>query len=335
MPFAVTLLHLPCEATKIVSEHTKRAIIGEDGRPCHLRWDLVNAESNNDCVARRHTGACMTISAFAVCEQRTTARGEQLRFCDVGTGRTPIVLLHGLFGSPSNWHPIMSDLAEHYRFLALQLPITPGEVHRQAAAESVAQLTEHVARFLDELGLESAVLCGNSLGGQVALDFTLTHPERVDSLVLCGSAGLYERSLASGRTPRVCRDFIRERIGEIFYDQTHVSATLVDEVYAMLSDRPYRRYLLKIAKATRDRYMLDELVQVQVPTLIAWGRDDSITPPFVAEQFCDHIETAELAFIDRCGHSPPIERPEAFASLLHAFLCERTSSRAGVSRKPK
>jgi len=277
----------------------------------------------------------MSITLYDPCEQRTTAQEKRLRFYDVGSGQLPVVLLHGLFGTPSNWQPIMLDLAEHYRFLALQLPIDPDEVRRHTASESVGQLTEHVVHFLDELGLDRVVLCGNSLGGQVALDFTRTHPERTESLVLCGSAGLYERSLSGGRTPRVCREFVRERVSEIFYDQTHVSPELVDDAFNMLSDRPYRRFLLKIAKATRDRYMLDELGNVKVPTLIVWGREDSITPPFVAEQFCEHIPDAELVFIDRCGHSPPIEQPAAFARLLHAFLSDTTSERADVPRKPR
>jgi pimeloyl-ACP methyl ester carboxylesterase len=277
----------------------------------------------------------MRISFASPREERRATDGILLRYSDIGTGRLPVVLLHGLFGNPSNWRPIMDDLAEHYRFLAPQLPIDLDEVRRDGAALSLNQLTEHVEQFFDEMELERAVLCGNSLGGQVALDFTLKHPERVECLVLCGSAGLYERSLAGGRPPRVCRDFIRERVSEIFYDQTYVSPDLVDDIYNMLSDRPYRRYLLKIAKVTRDRYMLDELAQVRVPTLIVWGREDSITPPFVAEQFCEHIPTSELAYIDRCGHSPPIEQPKDFARLLHTYLRSKTSGRARGSRKPR
>ncbi len=84
--------------------------------------------------------------------------------------------------------------------------------------------------------------------------------------------------------------------------------------------RQYRRFLLRVSKATRDRHMAEELANVDVPTLIVWGRNDTITPPFVAEQFRDSISRAELAFIDQCGHSPPIEQPEEFARLLHTFL---------------
>jgi pimeloyl-ACP methyl ester carboxylesterase len=276
----------------------------------------------------------MSISFAPGCEQLTTADGTRLSFYDVGSGQVPIVLLHGLFGSPSNWQTIMRDLGDHYRFLALQLPIEFGEDRRHTAFESLDQLTDHVVRFYDEMGLDSAVLCGNSLGGQVALDFYLRHPERVERLVLSGSAGLFERSLSGGQHPRLCRRFIREQACEIFYDETHVSEELVDDVYAMLSDRVYRRFLLKVAKATRNRYMLEELAKVKVPTLIVWGRDDSITPPFVAEQFCDHISSAELVYIDRCGHAPPIEQPDEFARVLHDFLGDMTSE-VCLAKKPR
>lgn len=277
----------------------------------------------------------MSISFAEGCEQRITADGNELRFYEVGSGETPVVLLHGLFGSPTNWLSIMHDLAEHYRFYALQMPIDFGHNRRHTSFHSLSQLTEHVIQFFDEMNLEHAVVCGNSLGGQVALDFYVEQPERVDRLILSGSAGLFERSLAGGRPPRLCRDYIRKQACEIFYDPRIVSDELVDDIYQMLSDRHYRRFLLKVAKATRDRYMLDELANVDIPTMIIWGRDDSITPPFVAEQFCDHIPTAELIFIDHCGHAPPIEQPDEFARLLDTFLDDMKSYPACMPCKPR
>ena len=192
-----------------------------------------------------------------------------------------------------------------------------------------------MADFFDVMGLERAVVCGNSLGGQVGLHYYLCHAERVDKLVLSGSAGLFERSLAGGRPPRLCRDYIRQQASEIFHDPVHVSDQLVDDVYEMLSDRQYRRFLLRVAMATRDHYMLEDLANVEVPTLIIWGRNDSITPPFVAEQFCSHIHGAELVFIDECGHAPPIEQPQEFARLLHDFLGETTPHRSDVPCQPR
>ena len=258
-----------------------------------------------------------------------------LRYLPIGSGPVPVVLLHGLFGSPDNWRTIMEDLADHYRFFALQLPIDRDGDRRHTSFQSLGQLTDHVERFFDEIALDRAVLCGNSLGGQVALDFCLRHPGRVGGLVLAGSAGLFERSLSGSKAPRLCRDWIREQACGIFCDPVHVTDELVDDVYAMLADRQYRRFLLRVAKATRNRYMLDELAEVQVPTMIIWGRNDAITPPFVAEQFCDKIGRAELAFIDECGHAPPIEQPKEFARLLHAFLCDTNSGCVSAPPKPR
>jgi pimeloyl-ACP methyl ester carboxylesterase len=135
--------------------------------------------------------------------------------------------------------------------------------------------------------------------------------------------------------PRVCRSYIREQACQIFHDPAHVSDELVDDVYRMLSDRTYRRFLLRVAMATRDHHMLEDLAKVQVPTMIIWGRDDTITPPFVAEQFCNNISSAELVFIDECGHAPPIEQPEEFARVLHDFLSDTTPHRSSVPCKPR
>jgi pimeloyl-ACP methyl ester carboxylesterase len=243
-----------------------------------------------------------------------------LNYDVVGSGRTSVVLLHGLFGNPDNWRGVMERLAYHYRFFALQLPIDPHQDRRHTAFNSISQLTDHVERFLEVVGLDRPVLCGNSLGGQIALDFCIRHPRRVERLVLAGSAGLFERNLTNGKRLRCCRNMVREQACGIFHDPKHVTDELVEDIYAMLEDRQYRRFLLKVSKATRDRYMLDELAAVDVPTMIIWGRNDSITPPFVAQQFRDRMPRAELAFIEKCGHAPPIEQPHEFARLLHDFL---------------
>lgn len=277
----------------------------------------------------------MRISFAPGCEERIAADGTELRYYEVGSGQTPVVLLHGLFGSASNWLPIMNDLEPHYRFYSLQFPIDPTAERRHGKYRSISQLTDHVVRFFDELQIERAVVGGNSLGGQIALDFCLRFPERVERLVLTGSAGLFERNLAGGQRPRLCRQFIRDQANQIFYDPALVCTEMVDDIYEMLSDRHYRKLMVKVAKSTRDRYMLEDLARVTVPTLIVWGRDDTITPPFVAEQFRENIRNATRVYIDECGHAPPIEQPREFARALHEFLGDLATSEFAAPVKPR
>jgi len=192
---------------------------------------------------------------------------ESIRYLEMGRGNVPVVLLHGLFGSPENWRVIMEDLADDYRLLALQFPIDHRSNRRHTDFRGIEQLTDYVEAFLDQVGLEEIVLCGNSLGGQVAVDFCLRDPGRVRRLVITGSAGLFERSLSGGRRPRVSRELVRERAADIFHDRKHVTDELVEEVYKMLTDRHYVRFLIRIAKATRNRNMSEELWQVKLPTM--------------------------------------------------------------------
>jgi len=245
---------------------------------------------------------------------------KSFRYLEIGRGDTPVVLLHGLFGSPENWRAIMEDLADQCRLLAPQFPIDYQAHRRHTDFRAIDQLTDFVEMFFDQMKLVSAVLCGNSLGGQVAVDFCLRDPDRVDRLVITGSAGLFERSLSDGQRPQVNREIVRQRASEIFYDRKHVTDQLVEDVFKMLSDRKYVRFLIRVAKATRNRNMKEELWQLKLPTLIVWGRNDLITPPYVAEEFQEGIPDAQLVFIDRCGHAPPIERPLEFSRIFKEFL---------------
>ena len=254
---------------------------------------------------------------------------EPFRYREAGSksARTTIVFLHGLFGSPENWAPIMDALADGYHGLAPQFPIDHRPDRRPQDFRSIHQLTDFVRDFLDDRGVERAVLCGNSLGGQVAIDFCLRYPERAERLVLTGSAGLFERNLAGGELPKVTREFIREKAREIFYDPDPiVTEEMIADVQRMLADRQYVRFLLRVAKATRNYNVREELSKLRLPTLILWGRNDRITPPSVAREFYENLPHARLVFLERCGHSPPIERPQAFSRALRSFLKSPMSS---------
>ncbi len=261
----------------------------------------------------------------------SAAPAEAFRYLERGDGPRTVVFLHGLFGRPENWAAVMDALfdsdasggrhSDRWRCLAPQLPIDHRASVSSRPFRSIHQLTEFVRAFLDAVGVERAVLCGNSLGGQVAIDFTLQHSERVEKLVLTGSAGLLERSLSGGERPKATRAFIREKAREVFYDPDPiVTDELVEELHRMLSDRAYARFLLRVAKASRDYNVKAHLPKLSVPVLLVWGRDDRITPPDVAHEFYERLRDAQLVFLERCGHAPPLERPRAFAEALRAFL---------------
>ena len=229
----------------------------------------------------------------------------------------PIVLLHGMLGDLSNWTDTIRSLEDAgYRVIAPVIPV----YGLSLGQTSVPGLAEYLNTFLQHLELDESVLVGNSLGGHVALLYALDHPDTVAAMVLSGSSGIYEAHLGTSTMRRYDREFIRERTELTFYDPVHATDELVDEMLDVVSDRPRALRLIKIARSADKEIVLDELDQLDMPTLLVWGNNDVITPPDVGEEFRDEMPNAELHFIDECGHAPMIEHPDEFNDIMLGWL---------------
>lgn len=232
----------------------------------------------------------------------------------------PLLLLHGMLGDLSNWDAAIGALSEAgYRVLAPVLPVYDLPMDET----TVGRLAQHAHAFAEALDLAPVVPVGNSLGGQVALIYTLRHRASVAAMILSGSSGIYEERMETGLMRRDSRDFIRERAAVTFYDDALVTDELVEEMYQLVNDRERAVRLIKMARSTKKNTITDRLSRLtDLPTLLVWGRDDVITPPEVAEEFRERLPQSQLHFIEECGHAPMMEQPEAFNRLMLAFLDE-------------
>lgn len=248
---------------------------------------------------------------------------EGFQFIDEGphnASRPPVVLLHGMLGDLSNWTDTVGALVAHNcHVLVPILPVYDLPLNQT----SVPGLVRYVREFLHVVAPGPTVLVGNSLGGHIALLYALWHPDDVAALVLSGASGIYEVSMGNSTMRRQDRDFIRERTELTFYDPVHATDELVDEMLEIVNDRPRAVRLIKMARSAEKETVADQLVELDMPTLLIWGRDDIITPPDVAKQFRDLIPKAELHFIRQCGHAPMIEHPDQFNVLTIEFLEQR------------
>jgi len=95
---------------------------------------------------------------------------------------------------------------------------------------------------------------------------------------------------------------------------------LVDEVFEITKNRVKVIKIIALAKSAIRNNLGEELNQIQIPTLLIWGKNDTVTPPFVAEEFHKLIPNSQLHFIDKCGHAPMMEVPGEFNDLLFTFL---------------
>ena len=236
-------------------------------------------------------------------------------YVEVGEGE-PLMLLHGLFGALSNF----SDLIEHFKHThKVIVPILP-LYDLDLLHTTVKGLAKHVQQFIDHKGYNQIHLLGNSIGGHVGLVYILNHPEKIKTLILTGSSGLFENAMGDSYPKRGDYEYIRAKTAETFYDPAVATKELVDEVFEITNSRIKVIKIIALAKSAIRHNLGDELGQIKVPTLLIWGKNDKVTPPFVAEDFHKLIPNSELAFIDQCGHAPMMEVPNAFNEILEQFL---------------
>jgi pimeloyl-ACP methyl ester carboxylesterase len=115
-------------------------------------------------------------------------------------------------------------------------------------------------------------------------------------------------------------EYIKERVEYTFYNPKTATKELVDEVFDTMKSIPKCLRIVAIAKSAQRNNMADEIVKINVPTLLIWGLNDTITPPYVAHEFNRLIPNSTLRFLDECCHAPMMEHPEKFNNLLMDFL---------------
>ncbi|QHT69534.1 alpha/beta hydrolase [Rhodocytophaga rosea] len=236
-------------------------------------------------------------------------------YIDEGKGEV-LLLLHGLFGALSNWESVVNTFSVNHRVLIPVMPIYESPIK----SASLDGLVTFIEQFVAYKSLENLTLLGNSLGGHVALIYTLHNPDNVKRLVLTGSSGLFENAMGGSFPKRGSYDYIKERVEYTFYAPATASKELVDEVFDITKDIPKCMRIVAIAKSAQRHNMAKEITKITAPTLLVWGLNDTITPPIVAHEFNKLIPNSELRFIDKCGHAPMMEHPEKFNYLLTKFM---------------
>ncbi len=268
-----------------------------------------------------------------------SVEGTRLRVLRGGCGRT-LLLLHGLGASLEWWEQAAGLLADGYSVVVPDLPghglsDEPADGYTPAVARSA------VAGLLDALDVPDAVLVGNSMGGLVALDFALHHPDRASALILLASAGFgrslgWALRLASIRGAgelALClagHDWsARLAFGQLFSDSRRIPASWLAQVVRLSRRRSYRRSFLGCLRYGVDAGGLKRGIVAGVcarapglaaPTLLLWGDHDKVVPLSQARTAVRLIPHARLDILPRCGHVPQLELPRETHALIRSFL---------------
>jgi 2-hydroxy-6-oxonona-2,4-dienedioate hydrolase len=245
----------------------------------------------------------------------TIKQVDKFKYIEEGEGE-PLILLHGLFGALSNFGDLINYFKNHNKVVVPLLPLLDMDLLHT----SVGGLQKFVHKFIEFHDFQNVHLLGNSLGGHVAILHVLKQPERIKSLILTGSSGLFENGMGDTYPKRGDYDYIKKKTELTFYDPKIASKELVDEVYEIVNNRLKAIKIIALAKSAIRNNLGEDINQIKQPTLLIWGNNDTITPPFVGREFHRLIPNSELHFLDKCGHAPMMEVPEEFNRILHKFL---------------
>ena len=169
----------------------------------------------------------------------------KFKWLEEGDGGKPIILLHGLMGGVENFGEMVDFISEEYKVYGLDLKLFEGSILKV----SVKSLSDYLYEFMNHVGLSSAILLGNSMGGHIALIFSKEYPEMVDGMVLTGSSGLYESAMGDSFPRRGDKDYIRKKTEEVFYNPEVATDELVDRVFEIANNRVSILRLLGYAKS--------------------------------------------------------------------------------------
>lgn len=266
------------------------------------------------------------------------SNGIRIHYLDSGPAAAPAVLLvHGFGDNSFSWDGWTKALAPAYRVIAVDLP---GHGLTEAPADFVAA-ADRYADVLDELraklGIETWAVAGNSLGGSVAWQSALRHPERVSALILVDAGGWPSKAI--DEDPPLAFRLMRYKLGRAFIASIDnrpliiegLTRNVVDDKvltkdfiqrWADLQRLPGHRTILMSLNPGSAAASAERLASIKVPTLILWGKQDPLLDVSDAEKFKAAIPQAKLIVYPGVGHLPQWEQPDRTGQDAAKFLAQ-------------
>lgn len=267
--------------------------------------------------------------------------GIDVHYKQAGQGEPAILLLHGFGASTYSWREVIQPLGEIGRVIAFDRPAfglterpLPGEWNGDNPYSPAAQV-DLVFALMDSLGIESAILVGNSAGGTVAMNAALAHPERVRALVLVDAA-VYSGGGTPGflrplfQTPQMDRLGIllarsistrgMEILSTAWHDQSRITPEIIANYRKPLQVNNWDVGLWQLTRSSQESDLPNRLGELNLPVLVVTGDDDRIVPTENSLRLAQEIPGASLAVFENCGHLPQEECPGAFLAAVIPFI---------------
>ena len=261
--------------------------------------------------------------------------GMQVHYRDEGKG-FPIVLVHGTASSLHTWDAWTKELTKTNRVIRMDLPAFGITGPNATADYSIKSYTNFLNQFLQKVKVDEFHLAGNSLGGNIAWNYTAEHPKKVEKLILVDASGLPTNKpqpavFKMAKTPVLSslflyvtpKFFIKKNMKEVYADEAKITDELVTRYHKMALRVGNRQAFIDRAKMDfkmGSKANLDKLKSIQTPTLLLWGAKDNWIPLDNGKRMDSIMQNSKLVVIENSGHVPMEENPEESLVILRDFI---------------
>jgi len=263
------------------------------------------------------------LAKLQIAKKTISVFGQPMAYYEAGRGRT-LVLLAQLGWDSHMWSQNMPDLAQDYHVIAVDL-LGTGQSAKPHIDYKMDTWTDFIAEFLRLKAVRKATIIGAVMGGALAVQFTLDHPEMSEGFVCAASnsgPGEHEGGRQPANWPSIAGT--RRNLIASFYDKSLITEEVIRErfEFRLRTDDGYtiERHL----NDHRPPYSTKELSNIRVPAAFVWCREDEITPLKWGEDYAAAVTGARLVVIDGCGHYPNLEKPREFNQAVMNFLKNQT-----------
>jgi len=258
----------------------------------------------------------------------TPVNGFHLSYDDVGTGNIPVIFLHGYPFDKSMWRGQLDFLKSYYRLIACDIRGF-GASGDEESSLTIDSFADDLIAFMDKLNIDSAIICGLSMGGFIALNAQKRNPDRFEALILCDTQCIADTPEVKAKRYKTIDEintngpggFNEGFVKSVFHKDSLIQKKEIvgkvrDVVFAN-SQHIITMGLTALAERTESCSTLDEIA---TPTLIICGREDAVTPLAQSELMHKSIKGSVLRIIDQAGHVSNLEQPYEFNKHLYDFL---------------
>ena len=249
----------------------------------------------------------------------------KIRYLESGNSKKTLVLIHGLGASSERWEKVIPLFAKYFRVIIPDL-IGFGYSDKPLADYTLDFFSSFLEKFFAAANIQHPILIGSSLGGQIAVEYTAEHSQNVEKLILVSPSGVMKKSTPALDAYIMAALYPNEQNTKNAFELMESSGKHIDEkiingfIERMKLPNAKLAFMSTLLGLKNAKVITTKLQSMIIPTLIIWGSNDPVIPIQHADEFVASIKDCRFLRMDNCGHTPYVQDPNSFASLVLKFL---------------